>query len=429
MKKSLLIFIFSWGLASGALAKCKPVYSGNPGGDSNGGVALNFGNIKLSPEEYQPVGLLGVTHATVGDASAFSKGANTLLYECDISDRGQLYEAFSTNGDSAVGGYNEYPAGSGIYQTFFPFIGIKITRDRDGKVFSRKWQRSPIDGTIENGKLHVYARDFSGITTELYRNDQTIRTHATNGFGCSEPAIDTYKGSYTCTQPNAYTVFVGPGWNADRNYVEGQDSATGKGYAGFSYYNWIGIGMIYAKPSLTQSLFGCKVQDYTKVVLMPTVSVTDVENNNRVGAPFTVKYRCGNFGGTRLIDSLAGVGEGKISVAFMAKNSHKEWAGATYVPFLLSDNDGQEGYARNVGIAITPFDRNTNLGFIQENSLGDYKGWFSLLEGEQQRVQVNSTRMEITSQFRAYYVPIAPGVLPVTPGKFDATAYILVRYQ
>lgn len=94
---------------SSALARCQSVEHGSPGGDAQGGVPLSYGTIKLTPAEFMPAGLIGVTNVSVGQAQAFQarQGPDTLLYTCDLADEGQTYEYFATNGDSNVGGKHQ----------------------------------------------------------------------------------------------------------------------------------------------------------------------------------------------------------------------------------------------------------------------------------------------------------------------------------
>lgn len=420
---SLLVVTF---FTSSALAKCERVFQNGQGSDSSGGVPLIFGPITLQPTEFMPTGLIGSTTASVGQAGVFKEHGNQLLFTCDLADEGKTYENFATNGDSNVGGLNGN--GEGVYQTFFPFIGIKIIRDKDGKVFSRYWQQSPISGHKEGNKLNFYARDFSSVTAEIYRFPATYRGGG-NKFGCNDPAKDQASGiSYTCTQPNGYTVFVGPGWNDDQDIKPGNDSA--HYWGGFGYSNWIGFGMIYSPANtFRQSFWGCRVLNYTNPVTLPPVTVSDLKSGVKMGADFKVTYRCGGPNVEGAIHKDAGVGTGKISVAFRTNNPRPANApgDAQWMPYLVSDNYGQNGYASNVGIAIPASGSDTPFEFITNEYTVDYtKGWFSLLAGEDSRTRNGYNQLDITSRYFASYA-ILNQADTITPGKVDATAYIVVR--
>lgn len=433
MKKHKTIFfsLLMLSLSSSVFAKCSPVYKGTQGDDSKGGVPLIFGAIKLQPPEFMPVGLIGVTSVSVGQAQSFQsqQGPDTLLYTCDLADEGKTYEYFATNGDSNVGG--NVSNGNGIYQTYFPFIGIKLIRD-DGKVFSRNWQHSPVTGHKEGNKLNFYARDFSNVTAEIYRLPATMRGgDPVAHWGCSGPAADDANDiTYKCPQPNGYTVFVGPGWNDNRNItVPGADSNTN--WDGFSNWNWIGFGMQYSSANIfQQTRWGCRVLNYTNPVVLPPVTASGLKSGIKTGSNFNITYRCGGPVINSYIRRAAGVGPDKISVAFRTNNPLPPHApgNSQWMPYLVSDNYGQDGYASNVGINVTVSGSDNSIGFITNAYSDDYtKGWFSPLAGETGRVQNSQIQVDITSQYFASYAVLSPDA-PVTPGKVDATAYIVVRY-
>jgi type 1 fimbria pilin len=434
MKKHMAVFsvLMMSFMTFSAFAKCNPVRDiGTPGDDRHGGVPLIFGTIKLQPTEFMPTGLISATNVSVGQAQAFQSGKNvngpdTLLYICDITDAGKTFENFATNGDESTGGYNGNS--DGVYQTYFPYTGIKLIRDKDGKVFSRYWQQSPISGHRVGNKLYFYARDFSSITAELYRLPATMRGKASaNWSHCNGPAPDNSSGiGYTCTQPNGYTVFVGPGWNDDQNIKPGTDSNTNWG--GFSNSNWIAFGMQYSPANtFAQTLWGCRVLSYTNPVVLPTITVSEVKTLTDKGKDFEITYRCGGPLINSYINKTAGVGPDKISIAFRGNKFPPETQAAQWSPFIVSDNYGQDGYASNVGIALRS-SSDKLIGFINNAYTNDYSlGWISPLDGEIRRQQNDLSQVDITSQYYAFY-SIIDQTKPVKPGKVDATAYIVVRY-
>lgn len=433
MKKSIAVFsvLVITFFTFSVFAKCEPVRNiGTPGDDRHGGVPLIFGSIKLQPTEFMPDGLISATNVSVGQAQAFQSGKNgkgpdTLLYICDITDAGKTFENFATNGDESTGGYNS--SGEGVYQTYFPYTGVKLIRDRDGKVFSRYWQQSPISGHTVGNKLYFYARDFSSVTAELYRLPFTMRDKARNDWSsCRGPARDDASGiSYTCTQPNGYTVFVGPGWNDDQDIKPGTDSNTN--YGGFSNWNWIAFGMQYSPANtFAQTKWGCRVLSYTNPVFLPPITVSELKSFTDKGKDFEITYRCGGPLINSYIDTAAGVGPGKISVAFKGNKFPPNDQAAQWSPYIVSDNYGQDGYASNVGIALRS-SSDKLIGFINNAYTNNSQGWVSPLDGETGRQPEGSSQVDITSHYFAFYSAIDSSK-PVSPGKVDATAYIVVRY-
>jgi len=427
MKKHVAVFslLMAAFLSSSAFAKCRPEKFGSPGGDSSGGIPLHFRPIKLLPAEFMPTGVIDITHVSVGEAQAFQnfQGPDTLLYTCDLADEGKTFENFATNGDDATGGY--LGNSDGVYQTYFPFIGIKLIRDKDGLVFSRYWQQAPVSGHKEGNKLKFYARDFSSVTAELHRLPETMRGSGDADWsGCHGAADDNSTNiAYKCTQPNGYTVFVGPGWNDDRDIKPGTDSRSHWG--GFSASNWIGFGMYYASGNhFAQSPWGCRVLNYTNPVILPPVKVSELMSGGEPGANFNVTYRCGGPLIRSIIRSDSGVGPGKISVGFIT--DHPVTPGHTWSRLTLSDNYGQDGYASNVGIGVSV--NGQDMGFLTSAD-ADYhsKGWFGLLNGGQFSPSQSASQIDVTSQYFAHY-GVIDGQKKVTPGKVDATAYIVVRF-
>lgn len=433
MKKSIAVFsvLVITFFTFPVFASCRPAHDfGKPGADANGGVPLNFGTIKLQPSEFMPDGMISATNVSVGEAQAFQsgkygKGPDTLLYICDSTDAGQTYENFATNGDESTGGYNS--AGEGVYQTYFPYIGVKLTRDKDGKVFSRFWQQSPIEGHRVGNQLLFYASDFSSVTAELYRLPFTIRGNAKNDWSnCHGPARDDSNDiKYTCTQPNGYTVFVGPGWNDKRDIKPGEDS--NNHYDGYSAKNWIAFGMQYSSANrFEQTKWGCRVLSYTNPVILPPITVSELKSFTDRGKDFEITYRCGGPLINRYINSAAGVGPGKISVAFKGNRFPPNVQGADWSDSIVSDNYGQDGYASNVGIALRS-STNQLIGFINNAYTNGSLGWISPLDGETGRQQQGTSQVDITSHYFAFYAVIDPNK-PVSPGKVAATANIVVRY-
>lgn len=189
--------------------------------------------------------------------------------------------------------------------------------------------------------------------------------------------------------------------------------------------------MVYSSANtFRQSSWGCRVLNYTNPVTLPKVTVSDLKSGVKTGRNFEITYRCGGPLINSYINQTAGVGPDKISVAFRTNNPRPANApgDSQWMPYLVSDQYGQDGYASNVGIAITASGSDTPFGFITNAYTNDYtKGWFSLLTGEASRSRNSNSQVDITSQYFASYA-ILNAADTVTPGKVDATAYIVVRY-
>ncbi|MFW8695782.1 hypothetical protein, partial [Mesorhizobium japonicum] len=91
-----------------ARALCEQMYNGAQTADGSS-APIAIGRISLSSTHLQPVGAsLGST--LVSAASAPGLSAETLLWQCDLQDKNQIYELFATNGADRVGGHWEIGA-------------------------------------------------------------------------------------------------------------------------------------------------------------------------------------------------------------------------------------------------------------------------------------------------------------------------------
>ncbi len=173
--------------------------------------------------------------------------------------------------------------------------------------------------------------------------------------------------------------------------------------------------------------YGCHVSGYTNPVTLPPVTADELKSGIKKGVNFSVNYHCGGALIFAYMRQHAGVGPGMISVAFNTNNPTLGITG-TWSPYIVSDNYGQEGYASNFGISVSVDDQ--LVGFITHGYTDDYTnpGWFSIRAGETS-YSYNTQRLSLRyhSQFFSFYGIINLG-RPVTPGKIEATANIIVRY-
>lgn len=222
--------------APAALAQCTRVAPWIDSGCDPCGVGTALGRVNLTSTYLQPVGTpLGTSVFDLTSGTRYPD-PNKVLYECDASDAGQIYEVFATNGDDRVGGYYDLGAQDGnpnYYATYFPYVGIRLTHLDSGKVFTRYWQSAPITRYATVGsKIQIRVKDFSAIRADLIRISSLPGAGASNycGYSAGNPLVGmastTGNSNYTCTQPNGYVTFQGPGIASD---PIGSDSATNYG--------------------------------------------------------------------------------------------------------------------------------------------------------------------------------------------------------
>ena len=195
-------------------------------------VGTALGRVNLTSTYLQPVGTpLG---ASVFDLTSGTRypDPNKVLYECDAGDAGQIYEVFATNGDDRVGGYYDLGAGTATPTTTPPTSLRRHPPDPSGfrQGFTRYWQSAPITRYATVGsKIQIRVKDFSAIRADLIRISSLPGAGASNycGYSAGNPLVGmastTGNSNYTCTQPNGYVTFQGPGIASD---PIGSDSAT-----------------------------------------------------------------------------------------------------------------------------------------------------------------------------------------------------------
>ena len=277
----LLLLMLTLAVFPSVQANCKRIYNGNTVLDGNT-AQITFGRINLTSTYMQPVGTaLGST--ITDSATATGLNSETVLWECDLADKDELYELFATNGDDRVGGYWEIGNGSGTaindgmpgyYATYFPYVGLKLTHLNSGKVFTRYWQQSKITQyDVVGSKLQIKPKHLSMVQAELARVSSLPPKSGSGSNYCGSQATESGSGTYnySCTQPNGYIQFQGPGYKSDN---VGSDSNTN--YVFWGALNGVGFGMRSAASiSYTAT---CVARNVTPLVTFGQVTAQELNN-------------------------------------------------------------------------------------------------------------------------------------------------------
>ncbi|HZS79855.1 MAG TPA: fimbrial protein, partial [Herbaspirillum sp.] len=348
-----------------AQAKCKRgVYPTSPATD-NGVSKLSFGRINITSMVLQHAGtILGSTVATAGNAVGIND--ETVLWRCDLADKDQLYEVFSTNGDDQFGGFHQiglHDGMPGYYQTFFSYAAIKITHVRSGKVFSRYWQYEKLTNyDVEGNKILIRAKHLSPVQAELAR--VSTRKLLGGHSWCGNRMADERGGSppyiYNCgakTQPNAYITFSGPGYPADR---EGSDHAT---HHRFWPQNGVAFGMRNAAWVSYEPT--CIVRNTTPEVTFWPITVQEFQWGEKREVDFSIQLEC---------DHNVNSGTGQNQIAMGIQVSEEAYIKAMElglvssmggVTHLLSNNYGVDpAIATGVGIRIRDAGSGQPMNFL-----------------------------------------------------------------
>lgn len=385
--------------------------------DNNG--SLNLPSIvDLSTNaNFQPDGTLLASATSDFTTFAVNTGyaLGQVLFRCDAADVDQLYEMYATNGDSTYGGrYEDGTIAGNVsygYATTVMNVVIRFTNLATGEYYARIWKGRRLTGldTDSSGRILVKAKNFSNVYTELFRID-----YARSG------ANNTPSYLYGRSQPNAYIAFKGPGITGP---IEGTDSYSN--WPGW-YSTWPASLGLYKYVTFRRTTI-CAVSNFTPTVVLPRISVAELNNGNTSSADFNVDFQCQTG-----INS--GVTAGTVAMGFLvpAANAAKAQAlglmnGNGGVSHLVSDNYGAAGTAGGVGIRI--YRNNSPMYLLSKNvtQTGNNGGWYGILQGAQETTGSVDGGNSYTETFRAELSKISGQT--VTAGAVNAHAQVVIRVQ
>lgn len=383
-------------------------------------------SVNINNATFQPSGTLLAS----GSASFLTMGLEAytpdqVLFRCDATDEGSLFEFYATNGDNAWGGQYEDGATFGLpgaYRTYINGTVIRITHAVTGNYFSRYWQARQLTGLERDGqgKILVKAKDFSDVRVELFRvgNDSTA-----GGF--------TGTGNYAYSQPAAYIAFRGGGRSSALNV--GQDSLSY--YSGW-YADWPGAVSLYNRLTIRRSAT-CSVTNVTPNVVFPIITVAELNAGASRQLPVDISFQCqtGAPANTGLTAFASGTKAGRTAMGVLAPAANYQSAvalgltvGGGGAALLVSDGYGQAGVAGGVGVQLTST-TGTPIVFLGNDQVtggGATAGWYPVLDGANIAGQAGG----ITSYTRRINATLRriPG-RDVTPGRFNARAQVVIRIQ
>jgi len=404
---------------------------------------IPFGKINLTDLYFAPVGSM-LSNIVVPPTNYTHGGAtgSSVLWECDEADLPNIYFLVSTNGDDRVGGYYDIGGPDGlkdVYATWFAYVGLKQTMS--GVVLTRTWKKVPITTYATSGtKIQIRLQDIPPLQAEIYRvstlppatGAASSYCGANNNDGGGIGYASASGRLYSCNQPNAYVQLAG---NSNVTFAfdhdnEGEDSAQHFDFWGAD--NGFGYGMrsaskLYSNPT-------CVARSVTPVVLLPTISVNQLDAGQTVSSNFSVRVECS--------DSVtSGINDRQTALGIQV--SEGAWAAASKlglvnnkggVSALVSDNYYGEGIAQGVGITVAySNDPGTALTFVGQPGMatlspgGNTAGWYPVLKGASKEGPSVTGFSWYTYDFIATLKKLSGQT--VTPGKVHATAYILVKMQ
>ncbi|WP_042289066.1 fimbrial protein [Paraburkholderia mimosarum] len=374
-----------------------------------------------------------------GVSSVYNMGYNgvgsyspeQVLWRCspEAATANGLYEFFSTNGDNDYAGKRDASGDSGIpgtYYTYYKGLISRITNITTGQYVSRYWAARQLTNLDKDsqGWLLVKAKNFSQYKLEFFQCSTCTRYYANTSAN---------PGYWAYTQPVGYVAFVAP--NFGGNVKPGADHNVA--YDGF-YDRWPGAinpyNTVYIRRTAT-----CAVTNATPVVVFPVITVDELNKGTTRQLPVTIQMQCQSTTPSGMNAFASGTGADQTALGILAPAANAQAAvsaglttAGTGVTYLLSDNYGTDPtVATGVGVALTrPGGGALNFLTNQYVTMGGAKdGWDPVLNDATSTgspgAGVTSYQRQINATFKAF----APGAVPVTPGRYNATAQVIVRVQ
>jgi type 1 fimbria pilin len=390
--------------------------------------------IQINTPPFVPDGTLlasGVAPFTnLGDSGVGGYSPEQVLFRCSPDSAGSMFEYYSTNGDNAYAGMTDVSAQSGIpgtYQTYYPGLVSRVTHMTSGEYVSRYWKATPLTNldVDSQGWFLVKAKNFSQYKMEFFQ----CSTCSSGG--------SPYTGAWLYTEPIAYSAFVGgaSGTIIKGNLSVGADSA-------YYYDGWYGTmpgainpyGNVTVKRSAT-----CAVTNATPVVNFPSITIGELNQGGSRQLPITIQMQCQTTKPANLTAFASGTAANQTALGILAPPANAQSAtsmGLTTtgsgVSYLLSDGYGTDsGAATGVGVALSR-PGGAALNFLTNEYVtagGAKDGWDPALNDATANGPASGGMTSYTRTINATFKAFAPRATPVTAGKFNATAQVVVRVQ
>ncbi|MFT4246991.1 MAG: fimbrial usher protein StbD [Pseudomonas sp.] len=378
---------------------------------------------------FQPSGTLlastTVNFLTGATSKAYS--ANQVLFRCDASLEGTLYEYYSTNGDNAYTGQWAASEVDGAYYTWVRNVASRLTNNTTGEYYSRYWKRRTLESSdLYNDGTYIYvpASAFSSATLELFKITDT-----------SYYSNSAVRYTWAYTQPLGYIAFQGGGLSSALTI--GADHLTN--YDGWYAY-WPGAwGLVNSAVTFVRGAI-CEVEDYPSTVSLPTISAPELESGGSAQASFAVTLSCES---TATSGTASSSSSPVVAMGFLVNNATAVTqaqtlgltSGTNGLTTLLDSNYGASGAASGVGIKIysdlsgdainllsTTYTAGAGSGYT-----GNTNGWYGYQDLTQSSGTDSSGNALWTGNFTASLEKISGET--VTAGTVNAQLQVLVSLQ
>ncbi|MDV7104489.1 fimbrial usher protein StbD [Vibrio sp. TH_r3] len=366
----------------------------------NGASDGNYGQLGLpavininSGSAFQPDGtvLASSTASFLTSSNGSAYGEKQVLFRCDIEDKNELYEYYSTNADDRYAGMHEVselPGVSGAYYTEYKYAATRFTNLTTQEIYSRKWKARQLDPSkmfSDERYIYVHAGMFSDVFVEVIKIS-----------GVNFNANSNSRFTPSRSGQKVYIAFKGGGHSS--GLTVGCDHLTcHNGY----YAEWPGGWGWRGQVTFIRGAY-CEVTDYTPHILFATVSDEYLNSGETVTSDFSVDLTCESdaISGTTANDSTDSSTKARpVSMGFLVNSSNAIIQAQTLglistgggLTYLLSNHYGEQGIAKGVGIRL--YDSNNRALQLLPSlttETGNSGGWY----GYQELTQLASTEVD-----------------------------------
>lgn len=373
-----------------------------------------------SNNSFQPAGTVLTSAGGIPFTTYAHKGGGydpeQVFFRCTPDTAGQLFEAWSTNGDDIHAGWYESNDVPGAYLTKIKNVALRITHEASGSYFTDIWQQRPLENldTDSNGNFLIKAKNFSSISVEL------LKTADTRYY-----AVDAPYNYNAFVNPNAYVVFRGPGttsWGI--NIGQAHRNSNWAGWAS----DWPSVISLYSNNIAVKRSAMCQVTSFTPNVVLPPITAAALNRGEYSSAPFQLAFACEST-----VVSGVTANKGQVALGFLASESSIATAqgfgltSGSAVTWLLDENYSAAGRAQGVGVRVYRAGQAMNFLTSSVAGTGTAGGWTPVLAGSQQLTETKDGINYYDETFEARLGRF--GSDAATAGSYQSRAQILLRIQ
>ncbi|WP_312978493.1 fimbrial protein [Atlantibacter sp.] len=340
-----------------------------------------------------------------------------VFFRCTPDTVGQLFEAWSTNGDDAYGGMYEATDVPNAYLTLAKNVALRLTHEETGLPFRSEWQQRAMTNldTDANGNFLIKAKNFSPIRAEL------IKT-ADERYYANTAASFNYNAVVT---PTGYQVFRGPGtlsWS-----IKIGEKHYGGNWSGWPN-DWPGIVSLYSNGIVVRRSAICQIQDFTPLVLFTKITVAELNAGASRSTNFTLNFACESA-----VVSGVATNKNNVALGFLAPASSVAAArgfnlvSGSAVTWLLDENYGEAGHAKGVGVRIYRNGSPMNFLTTDTSGTGSAGGWTPVFAGAPSLTSSQNGVNYYQETFEARLGSFGADAL--SAGTYQSHAQILLRLQ